>query len=210
VIGPRARLALLVAGLAALYVAFAGFEVVSRTEVERVVAGTGVLGPLVFMALSAVLGALLLPGPLLSAASGLLFGTALGFVVTLGAAVLSALLAHAVGRLVARRGAVELISPGRQRALEGWLERRGLGAVVVQRLIPGIPDGPVNYVAGALGVRRWHLAAGTAIGSAPRTFAYAALGDSLDDLTSPLALLAIGVLLAAFVVGLALVRSYRP
>lgn len=208
--GPRARLALLVVGLAVLYVVFGLLRVVSQEDVRGLVEGAGAAGPLVFVVVSAVLGALLIPGPLLSAASGVLFGTALGFVVSLAAAVLSSLLALAVGRLAARRD-VQRMGGERLRSLEAFLARRGLLAVVVQRLLPLIPDGPVNYAAGAVGLRAWHLAAGTAIGVAPRAFAYTALGDSLDDLdlTSPLALVALGVLLAAFAVGLALARAYR-
>ena len=205
---PRARLALLVAGLAVLYVVFGLLRVVSQEEVRGLVEGAGAGAPLVFVVVSAVLGALLIPGPLLSAASGVLFGTALGFAVSLAAAVLSSLLALAVGRLAARRD-VQRVGGERLRSLEAFLARRGLLAVVVQRLLPLIPDGPVNYAAGAVGVRAWHLAAGTAIGVTPRAFAYTALGDSLDDLTSPLAFVALGVLLAAFAVGLALARAYR-
>ena len=44
----------------------------------------------------------------------------------------------------------------------------GCGRSSSQRLLPGIPDAPLNYVAGAVGVKPWDLALGTAIGVAPR------------------------------------------
>ena len=112
-----------------------------------------------------------MPGPLLAAVSGVLFGTWLGFAVTLTSSVLAALIGWEIGR---RTGAIE----GPHRA---FLERRGLWAVIVQRLLPGIPDAPLNYVAGAVGVKPWDLALGTAIGVAPRAFAYTALGDAIGD-----------------------------
>jgi uncharacterized membrane protein YdjX (TVP38/TMEM64 family) len=82
-------------------------------------------------------------------------------------AVLAALLGMAVGR---RAGEVH----GRAR---DFVERRGLLAVVLQRLAPGLPDAPFNYVAGSIGVRARDLALGTAIGVAPRALAYTALGS---------------------------------
>ncbi|MDP9400566.1 MAG: VTT domain-containing protein [Actinomycetota bacterium] len=199
--GARARLALLAAGLVALYAVFGVARVVEPAEVERAVRSAGGLAPLAFVSLSALLGALLLPGPLLSAAAGLLFGLGLGFVLALSATVGSALIGLVVGRAAGPRA-----RSGRALALERWLARRGLWAVVAQRLLPGVPDGPVNYAAGAAGVRARHLALGTALGSAPRAFAYTALGATLDDLASPLALVALGVLGAALVAGALLAR----
>ena len=42
---------------------------------------------------------------------------------------------------------------------------------------------------------------GTLIGSSPRAFAYTALGDSVDDGASPLAIVAIGVVVVTGAVG---------
>ncbi len=46
------------------------------------------------------------------------------------------------------------------------------------------------------------MAAGTAVGALPRTFAYVALGGSLDDLSRPEAKVAIAVLVVMAVVGI--------
>ncbi len=198
--GPRARLALLVAGLVGLWVVFGLTGVVREEDVRGWVDAAGPLAPLAFVPISAALGLVLVPGPLLGAASGLLFGTAVGVAVTLASAVLSALAAQAVARRVGAEGAAQL-GGARLEALGAFLERRGLVAVIVQRLTPAVPDGPVNYAAGLVRLRRRDLALGTLIGVAPRTFAYTALGDSLDDLTSPLALAALSVLVLAGLAG---------
>ena len=157
--------------LLVLFVVFGILRVVSQDEVESWIEPLGNWGAPVFAVVSALLGCILVPGPLLAAASGLLFGTWLGFAVTLTSSVLAALIGWEIGR---RTGAIE----GPHRA---FLERRGLWAVIVQRLLPGIPDAPLNYVAGAIGVKPWDLALGTAIGVAPRAFAYTALGDAIGD-----------------------------
>jgi uncharacterized membrane protein YdjX (TVP38/TMEM64 family) len=161
----RARLALLAAALTALFVVFGVLRVVSREDVEGWIDPLGSWGAPAYAVLSAVLGCLLVPGPLLAAVSGALFGTWLGFAVTLVSAVLSALLGLAIGRGTGRVRAPDVV------------QRQGLLVVVVQRLLPGLPDAPFNYVAGSLGIRAWHIALGTFIGVAPRALAYTAIGD---------------------------------
>ena len=47
---------------------------------------------------------------------------------------------------------------------------------------------------------------GTVVGAAPKVFAYVALGGSLSDLTSPEALVAIGLLVVMALVGALVVR----
>ena len=74
-------------------------------DVRDWVDSIGPLAPLAFIAVSAPLTPLMFPGPLLAGASGLLFGTALGFPVSLASAVLGASLAFVISRYVApRRG----------------------------------------------------------------------------------------------------------
>jgi uncharacterized membrane protein YdjX (TVP38/TMEM64 family) len=192
----RLRLALLAAVLLALFVVFGVVRVVSQDDVQGWIEPLGDWGAPAFAVLSALLGCALVPGPLLAAASGLLFGTWLGFAVTLTSSVLAALIGWEIGR---RTGTVE----GPHRA---FLERRGLWAVIVQRLLPGIPDAPLNYVAGAVGVKPWDLALGTAIGVAPRAFAYTALGDAVGDRSTAQLVASLVLLGLAGILGLVLAR----
>jgi uncharacterized membrane protein YdjX (TVP38/TMEM64 family) len=53
-------------------------HVVNIEDVRRTVVATGPLAPLTYIVLSAVLGAIFVPGPILAASSGLLFGAILG------------------------------------------------------------------------------------------------------------------------------------
>ena len=69
-----------------------------------------------------------------------------------------------------------------------------------------MPYNLVNYACGLTTIPLGAFALATAIGTAPRTFAYVALGGSFGDLGSPEALIAIGVLVGMGVVGLFLVR----
>ena len=165
----------------------------------------GAAAPLIFLAAAIPLHASFVPGPLLAGASGLLFGPVLGTLVTLTSSVSSALLELLVARHGGREG-MDRIGGRRYPALSRWLERHGFVAVVVLRLAPVLPDAPVSYAAGLTHVRIWQIAAGTAVGAAPRAFAYTALGGSLGDLNSPLAYVAVGTIVIAGLAGLLAIR----
>jgi uncharacterized membrane protein YdjX (TVP38/TMEM64 family) len=154
-----------------------------------------------------VLGAALVPGPVLAGTSGLLFGAAAGTVVTIAASTLSAILSLRVGR-VAGGEQVDTLVIDRERAaaLLALTRRHGALAVALQRLAPLVPDAPVSYAFGAMGVRTWQIALGTVIGSAPRAFAYTSIGASLDDPGSPLAIAGWAAVVVTGIVGAVLAR----
>ncbi len=197
------RLVALSVVLVALFAVFWIARPISEDDVRDTVAQFGPAAAPAFVVLAGLLGAALVPGPLLAGASGLLFGTLSGFFVTLAAATLSALVACAIGVRVARR------SPVRDTALATTVRDHSLASVIIQRLAPVVPDGPFNYAFGVAGVSAWPLALGTLIGSSPRAFAYTALGDSVDDGATPLAIVAIGVVVVTGAVGLLIVARYR-
>jgi uncharacterized membrane protein YdjX (TVP38/TMEM64 family) len=199
------RLAAL-AGALALFVAILALSgSLSAAKVRDGVDGYGAAGPLVFIAVSATLTVVLFPGPVLAGASGLLFGTALGTPVSIVSATLGATLAFSIARWWAHDAVVALAGP-RVHALRAWVGRRGFVTVLYARIAPGVPYTLVNYAAGLTPIALRSFVAATAIGVAPRAFAYTALGGSLGDLTSPEALIAVAVLAAMALVGLALVR----
>ncbi len=140
-----------------------------------------------------VLTCALVPGPVLAGASGLLFGTALGTAIAAVSATLGASAAFLVARAMAQRSFAALIT-GRVRDWTQRIERRGFVAVLYARIAPGAPFALISYAAGMTRVRLREFTAATLIGAFPRAFAYAALGGSLGNYSSPQALVAIGVL----------------
>jgi uncharacterized membrane protein YdjX (TVP38/TMEM64 family) len=165
----------------------------------------GVWAPVAFVVLSASLTVVLFPGPLLAGASGLLFGTALGFPLSLTAAVLGASLAFLIARTVGH-DAVERRAGPRLTRLRAAIGRRGFVSVLYARIVPGVPYTLVNYAAGLAPIGLGTFAVATALGAAPRAFAYTALGGSLDDLGSPEAIAAFAVLIVMAVGGLVMLR----
>jgi uncharacterized membrane protein YdjX (TVP38/TMEM64 family) len=197
--GPRLRLGALAVSLCALTVVLQLLHLLDPHQLRDAVHQAGPLAPVVWVVVSALLGAALLPGPLLAAAGGLLLGTVVGTVTTVVSAVLSGLVSLEIGRRVGYAGAVEVLGD-RARAVARVADTQGTWVVLVQRLAPGIPDAPVSYAFGALGIRRRDLAVGTALGTLPRAFSYTALGANLDDPTSPVAIAGlVGVVLSAAV-----------
>ncbi|MGZ4271028.1 MAG: TVP38/TMEM64 family protein [Solirubrobacteraceae bacterium] len=199
------RLALLAAVLAGCVVVLATSGSLSAQRVRDWVDGYGAAGPVVFVALSSLLTVVLFPGPLLAGASGLLFGTAMGFPISLLSAVLGAALAFSLSRWWAHDAVLELSGP-RLRALRAWLGRRGFVSVLYARIAPGVPYNLVNYAAGLTAIRIAAFAAATALGAAPRAFAYTALGGSLGNLRSPAAIAAVAVLVVMALAGAVLLR----
>ncbi len=195
------RLAAFCGFLLVLFYLLAVRHVVDVEAVRRTVSATGPAAPLTYVVVSAVLGAAFVPGPILAASSGALFGPLLGVFVTLGATVGTAVAASLAGRRAGRAGARAVLGTARAERLDTLIERGGLWVVVGQRFIPGISDALASYAFGAFGVPLWQMALGAFIGSVPRAFVYTALGASIADRSSPLAYAAIAVWCVTAVIG---------
>lgn len=195
------RLAVFAAFLLGLFYLVGVARVVDLDVVRSAVSATGPAAPLAYVVVSAVLGALFVPGPLLAAGSGVLFGPVTGTFVTLGSAVGTAVITSLIGRRAGRDGARALLGARRADRIDDQIQRHGLWAVVGQRFVPGISDAFASYAFGAFGVPLWQMAVGAFIGSAPRAFVYTALGASIGDLSAPLAYTAIGVWCVTAVIG---------
>lgn len=210
---PKQRLALFVAALAVLAMAVLLAAPVSEDGLRDALDPLGWAAPLGYVPLSALLGVLFVPGPILAGASGLLFGTVTGFFVTLAATLGSSVLAVLAARGAGREGVTELEDP-RVRLVERLLQRYGVGAVVVQRLLPAVPDAPCSYLYGLAGLRVWQVALGTLIGAAPRAFSYTAIGDGLGDGGSTIGIIGLVTLVVTGVAGAAIavvaVRRHTP
>lgn len=204
------RLAAFAAVLFAIFYLVAVRRVIDVEAVRSAVAAAGPVAPLVYVPISALLASIFVPGPLLAAGSGFLFGPVLGTVVTLSSTVTTAMIAALVGRRAGRDSARALIGADWSARIDDQIKRRGLWAVVGQRFIPGISDAMASYAFGAFGMPLWQMAIGALIGSMPRAFVYTALGASISDLNSPLAYAAIVVWCITAIIGaFAVHRGYR-
>ena len=87
------RLAVFAAFLLTLFYLVAVSRVIDVGRVRDAVAATGPVAPLAYALVAALLAAIFVPGPLLAAGSGFLFGPLVGTFVTLGSTVTTATIA---------------------------------------------------------------------------------------------------------------------
>jgi uncharacterized membrane protein YdjX (TVP38/TMEM64 family) len=169
----------------------------------------GSLAPVVFVALAIPLCSAFLPVPLMGNVAGLAFGTLAGTGLTLlcgmGTATLSFFIARRTGK-----AALEEIARTDKAGWHERLEDQPFLTVLRFRVVPLVPFTLVSYAAGLSRLRWLPFAAATALGFAPRAFAFAAIGANLDDPVSPTAFGAFAITVALAVATLIVVRRSEP
>jgi uncharacterized membrane protein YdjX (TVP38/TMEM64 family) len=117
-----------------------------------------------------------IPGTLLYAPGGAIFGGALGGTLSLAGNVIGATLACAVARLFEDRVA-HAVAAGRLERYRGVIVTRAIWLVFLLRVNPLTSSDLVSYAAGLFGVPPWKVAIGTLAGMAPLCYAQAYLAD---------------------------------
>lgn len=173
--GSVVRLGLLAVLVLLLLVAWLTGRVPEVDALRERVEDAGAWGPFVFVVGYAALALLPTPKGLMTALGAVLFGFAVGAVLAWAAAMLAALVAFGLSRLLGR-AAVDRIIGGRLDRVDALMREHGLVAVVAVRLVPVLPYTAINYAAGLVPVGLAAYLLGTAVGMVPGTVAYAALG----------------------------------
>jgi uncharacterized membrane protein YdjX (TVP38/TMEM64 family) len=168
------RFGILTAIVAALGVAAAVLPL--QAIADSVVA----LGPAAAVAIAVVGGLLLsvlVPRTAITLACGALLGPATGAATALAAAVIAAVATYYAGRWAGRgaRGS----RAGKLERLDGWLNRRGLSAVLLVRFLPLAPFGLIGYAYGTTSVCRKRYLLGTTLAAVPSAVSYAVIGAAV-------------------------------
>ncbi len=186
----------------------------SRLEALRAyILSWGALAPIVYVA--AVIVEVLVapvPGPLLYAPAGAIFGGLAGGALSLAGNVTGAGIACWLGRAlgeewVARHTEGTAIARLRERVLS-----RGPWVIFLLRLNPLTSSDLVSYAAGAMGVPVRHVVIGTLAGMAPLCFAQSYLAATLFEILpgGPVLLLALGVVYILIILWFVLSRRRSP
>ncbi|GAA3336631.1 hypothetical protein GCM10020358_09930 [Amorphoplanes nipponensis] len=139
------------------------------------------LGPAAAVAIAVVGGLLLsvlVPRTAITLACGALLGPATGAATALAAAVIAAVATYYAGRW-AGRGALGARAGGRLDRLDGWLNRRGLAAVLLVRFLPLAPFGLIGFAYGTTSVCRKRYLLGTTLAAVPSAVSYAVIGAAV-------------------------------
>jgi uncharacterized membrane protein YdjX (TVP38/TMEM64 family) len=200
---PAIRRARLRVGALAVVLSFVGLALVGLLALNAgSVADTfddlGAAGAPALAAAGAILIVAMVPAGLVCGAAGFVAGAVGGTVVGLVATGLGAMGAAAIGRSAGTADARHVLGPRVERAI-AWFEARPVRGTLTARLVPGTPFNVTSYVLGLTRVRLDTIGWASAVGFAPRCFAYAALGGSLNNLDQPEARAAIVASLALLV-----------
>jgi uncharacterized membrane protein YdjX (TVP38/TMEM64 family) len=164
--------------IAAIVLAFVYRDRIDARMLEDWVAGAGMAGPLLFMALYAVATVLFLPGSVLTLAGGALFGPLWGTVYNLTGATLGAALAFLVARYLASEWVQSRAGKGTGRVgrLVKGVETEGWRFVAFTRLVPLFPFNLLNYALGLTRIPFLHYLVATYVFMFPGALAYTYLG----------------------------------
>ena len=187
-------------------------EGISRLESLRAyVASWGALAPLVYvLAVTVEVLVAPIPGTLLYAPAGAIFGGFLGGTLSLLGNVLGAAIAAWVAGTFGQRWR-ERHDHSLLARLQERLASRGAWVVFLLRVNPFTSSDLVSYAAGLAGVKPHQVALGTLAGMAPLCYAQAYLAQSIFEWLSPAALTVLGVgVLVAVIAGIVWNRRRRP
>ena len=139
-----------------------------------------------------------IPGTLLYAPAGALFGGLLGGTLSLIGNTIGAAVATGVGRALGEEAVGRRIEGTKLARHQEAIRKRGWWLVLLLRLNPLTSSDLVSYAAGAFGVPIWRVALGTFIGMAPLCFAQAYLAQEIFAIL-PGAFYVFGAALVAYV-----------
>ena len=169
------RIALFVALMAAIILAYVYRNQLNVAALESWVKSAGALGPLLYMVVYAVATVLFLPGSVITLAGGALFGWIWGTLYSLTGATVGATVAFVIARYLASDW-VHRKSGGWTKQLIEGVEQEGWRFIAFVRLVPLFPFNLLNY---ALGLTRIGLLAyivGSYVFMFPGALAYTYLG----------------------------------
>jgi uncharacterized membrane protein YdjX (TVP38/TMEM64 family) len=147
-------------------------------DIADAISALGAAGAVAIAVVGGLLLSVLVPRTAITLACGALLGAATGAATALAAAVIAAVATYYAGRW-AGRGALAARSGGRLHRLDGWLNRRGLSAVLLVRFLPLAPFGLIGYAYGTTSVCRKRYLLGTTLASIPSAVTYAVIGAAV-------------------------------
>lgn len=145
----------------------------------------GPFGVIVYAAAYMAATVLMLPGSVLTAGAGFLYGPLWGTLLVSPVSVAAATVAFLLGRTFARDWIARRVeADARFRAIDAAIGRSGLRLVILLRLSTVVPFNLLNYALGLTTVRARDFVVGSAIGMLPGTMLYVYLGSLVSNVTA--------------------------
>jgi uncharacterized membrane protein YdjX (TVP38/TMEM64 family) len=166
--------------LAPLVVAWFVPEVRDPIAIREYVLGFGVLAPVVFVLIQ--VGQVLvapIPGQVVALAGGYLFGPWLGAAYSLVGMAIGSAIAFVLARRIGRPFVTRRVGARRVDRFDAFIDRSGVGGVLLLFLLPGLPDDVICFVAGITTIRIRVLVLVAVLGRAPGTIVASFIGAEL-------------------------------
>lgn len=180
---------------------------VLRTYVQH----WGMLAPLIYVGIVTVEVLIApIPGLLLYAPAGAIFGGFLGGTLSLVGNTIGAAIASFLARALGASWLARHVHSPRFAAVRERLQKRGLWVVFVLRLNPLTSSDLVSYAAGLAGVPSRWVALGTFFGMLPQCYLQAYLAEKLFEVVPLPAIIGGATIAAAVVIWVALRRNPEP
>ena len=162
---------------------------ITAQSIRDWVSGFGVMAPMAYIFVWAILPIFFFPVPVLALAGGLSFGLVDGTIYTLIGAMVNSSLMFLLANILAK----DMVSKYLEDKLpDKWWDRfqsadgkEGFLIVLICRLIPIMPYNVINYVSGLTKIRFSNYFLATLIGIFPGTVIFLNVGDKILDVKSP-------------------------
>jgi uncharacterized membrane protein YdjX (TVP38/TMEM64 family) len=155
---------------------------IDRQQLQVWLENMGGFAPVIYILLYTVGTLLILPSTPLNLTGGAFFGVWWGTLWTTIAALVAAIAAFAFTRTIGR----ELVSQklgGRWNAVDAEIRQGGLFYLFAIRLLPIIPYGIVNFVAGLTSIKFKDYLIGTLLGTLPGVLPFVMMGAGITELS---------------------------
>lgn len=152
-------------------------------RVRQTVASWGRFAPIVYM-LAVVVEVIVapIPGTLLYAPAGAIFGGFVGGSLSLVGNVVGAAICCVLGQMIGERVLPKRVDESQLGRYRTLLEKRGMWLVLLLRLNPLTTSDLVSYAAGVAGVPAWKVAVGTLFGLAPWCYLQAYFAERVFEI----------------------------
>lgn len=172
-------IALIVFVVALLWISF-NLHLPAPAEMREIILSYGWAGWLVFIGITAAIAITPIPITVPALVAGSLYGLVGGTLFSFAGVMLGSWIGYWLARAVGQRLTLRLL--GRYSSIvQKYVSNAGFWAMCTVRLMPGLPYWPINYGAGALGVKQYAFVSATFLASIPGQVSLVALGAFAVD-----------------------------
>lgn len=165
---------LIVLGAFLLWAVF-NLDLPEPEEMREIILGYGWAGFLVFLGITAAIAITPIPITVPALVAGSLYGLIIGTLLSVSGVMLGSWIGYWLARALGQRLTFKLLG-SHGSIVENYLRNAGFWAMCTVRLMPGLPYWPVNYGAGALGIKQYAFISATLLASIPGQVSLVALG----------------------------------